>query len=291
MRQEGSPFISEANLDSILPPGKGGPSNRLLTMLSKDFLTSSEDKRVEVEIAVKLKHLRSLLGTKQSGIMSVPFSQWHQKKQHQWMILSRDFVEYMKSSPLSSYMAAYSEFVFIPDESYFSMIALNAYTIHKATVEFVKDADFIERMQREHYSSQYGNGKRVIQFAKQPKRSRRLHIMKSLRRLKSKFLRVFGKSDKQQYHAGLVIAPMLKESLATYAYLQTDVCPDRKRFLHFGRAWHPRLLDETDERKLVIAVGKHRMAFARKLVNNDGTAPVAKEIDRIRKMDWFHTFS
>ncbi|KAI8810363.1 core-2/I-branching enzyme-domain-containing protein [Cladochytrium replicatum] len=53
-----------------------------------------------------------------------PCNGWNlEVKNSQWMILSQAFVETLRVSPTAANLLAYSEHVFIPDESYFALIA------------------------------------------------------------------------------------------------------------------------------------------------------------------------
>lgn len=59
------------------------------------------------------------------GRLAYPYPSFKLVKHHQWMILTRQFVEWMRSSPLTMYLLAYNEFTSIPDESFFGILALN----------------------------------------------------------------------------------------------------------------------------------------------------------------------
>ena len=74
----------------------------------------------------KIKAIKEALQTSNYGYMSFPFSHWRVYKHSQWMILDREFVKNLKSSPIAMYMAAYMEWTMIPDESYFATMGLNS---------------------------------------------------------------------------------------------------------------------------------------------------------------------
>lgn len=59
------------------------------------------------------------------GRLVYPYPSFKLVKHHQWMILNREFVRWMRSSPITMYLLAYNEFTSIPDESFFGILALN----------------------------------------------------------------------------------------------------------------------------------------------------------------------
>lgn len=73
----------------------------------------------------KQEALLSILHTKGNGNLKFPYSHWNLYKHDQWMILDRETVKFLKFSPTSMYIAAFSEFSYIPDECYFATLLRN----------------------------------------------------------------------------------------------------------------------------------------------------------------------
>ncbi|KAJ3100816.1 hypothetical protein HDU96_010206 [Phlyctochytrium bullatum] len=61
----------------------------------------------------------------EASLLSPPFPWWRTPKCHQWMILSREFVNYLRTSPEAATALAYIELSWIPDETYFCYILVN----------------------------------------------------------------------------------------------------------------------------------------------------------------------
>jgi hypothetical protein len=53
------------------------------------------------------------------GYMNPPYRHWKLCKQSQWMILTREVVQFMRDSNEAMQHLAYAEFSWIPDEAYF----------------------------------------------------------------------------------------------------------------------------------------------------------------------------
>ncbi|KAJ3332871.1 hypothetical protein HDU76_012795 [Blyttiomyces sp. JEL0837] len=68
----------------------------------------------------------SMVHPLESGLINPPFPAWKNCKQHQWMVLTREFVQYLKTSSDALQMLAFSEYNWIPDESYFCTVAINS---------------------------------------------------------------------------------------------------------------------------------------------------------------------
>ncbi|KAJ3217440.1 hypothetical protein HDU67_007910 [Dinochytrium kinnereticum] len=62
---------------------------------------------------------------KEIGLMYPPFPNWRVCKQHQWMILSRDTVNYFRTSHSAALALAYIEHSWIPDEGFFCYVIVN----------------------------------------------------------------------------------------------------------------------------------------------------------------------
>ncbi|KAJ3085789.1 hypothetical protein HDU96_005272, partial [Phlyctochytrium bullatum] len=61
----------------------------------------------------------------EAGLMFPPFLHWKVCRQHQWMILPRDFVQHLRDSDEAVTALAFVEHTRVPDESYFCYVALN----------------------------------------------------------------------------------------------------------------------------------------------------------------------
>lgn len=55
-----------------------------------------------------------------------PYSEFKLVGHHQWMVLHRSFIEWMRNSPLTMQLLAFSEFAIVPDENFFGTLALNS---------------------------------------------------------------------------------------------------------------------------------------------------------------------
>ncbi|KAJ3206417.1 hypothetical protein HDU67_008177 [Dinochytrium kinnereticum] len=61
----------------------------------------------------------------EAGLMYPPFYNWRVCRQHQWMILTREFVKHIRESEEAITALAFSEHTWVPDENYFCYVALN----------------------------------------------------------------------------------------------------------------------------------------------------------------------
>ncbi|KAJ3212285.1 hypothetical protein HDU67_003914 [Dinochytrium kinnereticum] len=61
----------------------------------------------------------------EAGLMFPPFPRWKVCKHHQWVILSREFIEYIRQSEEVAMALAFTEQTWIPDESFFCYVLLN----------------------------------------------------------------------------------------------------------------------------------------------------------------------
>ncbi|KAJ3104686.1 hypothetical protein HDU97_008962 [Phlyctochytrium planicorne] len=61
----------------------------------------------------------------EAGLMYPPFPRWKVCKHHQWLILSQDFVQYLRDSEEVAMSLAFAEHTWIPDESFFCYVLLN----------------------------------------------------------------------------------------------------------------------------------------------------------------------
>ncbi|KAJ3094197.1 hypothetical protein HDU96_001793 [Phlyctochytrium bullatum] len=59
------------------------------------------------------------------GLLFPPFPRWRACKHHQWVILSREFVEYIRESSEVAMTLAFTEQTWIPDESFFCYVLIN----------------------------------------------------------------------------------------------------------------------------------------------------------------------
>ncbi|KAI8839607.1 hypothetical protein BC829DRAFT_492792 [Chytridium lagenaria] len=60
-----------------------------------------------------------------AGLLSPPFTWWKTPKCHQWMILTQEFVKYLRESDDAATALAYIELSWIPDETYFCYVLVN----------------------------------------------------------------------------------------------------------------------------------------------------------------------
>ncbi|KAJ1344756.1 hypothetical protein BSLG_000277 [Batrachochytrium salamandrivorans] len=60
------------------------------------------------------------------GVTSWPFPRWRAYKHHQWMIVSPDFIRFLRSDSDALNFLAFSEHIYIPDESYFATVLVNS---------------------------------------------------------------------------------------------------------------------------------------------------------------------
>ncbi|KAJ3212041.1 hypothetical protein HDU67_004101 [Dinochytrium kinnereticum] len=61
----------------------------------------------------------------EAGLLSPPFTWWRTPKCHQWMILTKEFVQYLRESEEAATALAYIELSWIPDETYFCYVLVN----------------------------------------------------------------------------------------------------------------------------------------------------------------------
>ncbi|KAJ3087092.1 Beta-1,3-galactosyl-O-glycosyl-glycoprotein beta-1,6-N-acetylglucosaminyltransferase 4 [Quaeritorhiza haematococci] len=61
-----------------------------------------------------------------TGLRWWPFPNFKPYKHHQWMMLHRSFVEYLRTDSMALNLLAYMEHTWIPDESYFATVAVNS---------------------------------------------------------------------------------------------------------------------------------------------------------------------
>jgi hypothetical protein len=71
------------------------------------------------------EHSNDTILLKEPGVVPPPVEGWNFRKQSQWMILSRDVVEFMRHDSLTMELLAWAEFTLIPDEWFFSSCTLN----------------------------------------------------------------------------------------------------------------------------------------------------------------------
>lgn len=64
--------------------------------------------------------------TGEHGMLLYPYPEFTIFGHHQWMILHRSFIEWMRSSPVTMQLLAYAQFTVVPDENLFGTIALNS---------------------------------------------------------------------------------------------------------------------------------------------------------------------
>ncbi|KAJ3216118.1 hypothetical protein HDU67_009919 [Dinochytrium kinnereticum] len=67
----------------------------------------------------------SLFHPRESGVTFPPFPRWKICKHHQWMILTPDFVKFLRSSNDALMALAFMEHTWIPDETYFCFVLIN----------------------------------------------------------------------------------------------------------------------------------------------------------------------
>ncbi|KAJ3295422.1 hypothetical protein HK104_002685 [Borealophlyctis nickersoniae] len=60
------------------------------------------------------------------GLTNRPFPNWTIYKHHQWMILTREAVDFLRSDHDALFMLAFMEHTYIPDESFFATVLLNS---------------------------------------------------------------------------------------------------------------------------------------------------------------------
>ncbi|KAJ3216119.1 Xylosyltransferase 2 [Dinochytrium kinnereticum] len=59
------------------------------------------------------------------GLLYPPFTGWRMCRQHQWMILPRTFVTYLRYSKQAALALSYLEFSWLPEQCFFCYVALN----------------------------------------------------------------------------------------------------------------------------------------------------------------------
>ncbi|KAJ3328051.1 hypothetical protein HDU76_010676 [Blyttiomyces sp. JEL0837] len=105
--------------------------HRFLTTGANKGLNMIQHWQMSIEIAERLTrpHVRSTEFTmryiEEAGLIYPPYPSWALCKQPQWMALTREFVEFVRQSDEAFQMLAFMEFSFIPDESYFCVVANN----------------------------------------------------------------------------------------------------------------------------------------------------------------------
>lgn len=62
----------------------------------------------------------SLYHPSESGIISPPYPRWKHVKHHQWIILTRDCINFFRIDSKALNFLAFAEHTYIPDESYFA---------------------------------------------------------------------------------------------------------------------------------------------------------------------------
>ncbi|KAI8847060.1 hypothetical protein BC829DRAFT_444809 [Chytridium lagenaria] len=67
----------------------------------------------------------SLFHPKESGVAYPPFPRWKICKHHQWMVLTPEFVTFLRSSKDALLALAFMEHTWIPDETYFCFVLIN----------------------------------------------------------------------------------------------------------------------------------------------------------------------
>lgn len=88
----------------------------------------------QVPVRLRSPHFRLL--TADGGLMDkgltkfraqkvLPFHEFKAIKHHQWVVLTRDFVSFIRKDQVSLNVLAYYEYTFVPDESYFGSIIEN----------------------------------------------------------------------------------------------------------------------------------------------------------------------
>jgi hypothetical protein len=75
-----------------------------------------------------LKPIWQKLYKQRTKLLQHPFPHWTTYKQSQWMVLNRAHVQLMRGSPMTATYLAYSEWVFIPDEAFFSTLFRNFFS-------------------------------------------------------------------------------------------------------------------------------------------------------------------
>ncbi|KAJ3188471.1 hypothetical protein HK101_009157 [Irineochytrium annulatum] len=68
------------------------------------------------------------------GLVFPPFHGWQMCRQHQWMILPRTFVKYLRYSKEVAMMLAYIEFAWIPEQMFFCYVTVNTPYFSSKTV-------------------------------------------------------------------------------------------------------------------------------------------------------------
>ncbi|KAI8903508.1 core-2/I-branching enzyme-domain-containing protein [Gorgonomyces haynaldii] len=67
----------------------------------------------------------SILHMTEPGILNSPFPHWNIQKHHQWMIVTPEFVRFLRTNQEALDFLAFQEHCYIPDESYFASVILN----------------------------------------------------------------------------------------------------------------------------------------------------------------------
>ncbi|KAJ3397427.1 Beta-1,3-galactosyl-O-glycosyl-glycoprotein beta-1,6-N-acetylglucosaminyltransferase 4 [Lobulomyces angularis] len=75
---------------------------------------------------VALSDYKGIVHAFETGLRWWPFSTFHAFKHHQWMILHRSFIEHIRTDTVAMDVLAYMEHTWIPDESFFAIIAVNS---------------------------------------------------------------------------------------------------------------------------------------------------------------------
>ncbi|KAI8919460.1 core-2/I-branching enzyme-domain-containing protein [Powellomyces hirtus] len=89
----------------------------------------------------------SLVHPREVGLRFPPFLNWNWCKQHQWMMLTYDFVTDLRTNLDALHLLAYMEHTWIPDESYFCAVVANH---QKFAYNVVNDKKRYLRFHRQH---------------------------------------------------------------------------------------------------------------------------------------------
>ncbi|KAJ3192552.1 hypothetical protein HK101_006319 [Irineochytrium annulatum] len=71
---------------------------------------------------------------KEVGVKFPPYPRWKICKHHQWMILTPEFVNYLRSSDEALLILAFLEHTWIPDETYFCYVLINSPHFHTRSI-------------------------------------------------------------------------------------------------------------------------------------------------------------
>jgi hypothetical protein len=73
-------------------------------------LASTGNSDLPKSVIRRFQSILRVLDTKRFGKLSFPFSHWTLFKHHQWMILHRNWIYELQSSPTAMYLLAFMEF-------------------------------------------------------------------------------------------------------------------------------------------------------------------------------------